>query len=128
MAHSHRNAYRFPSAAAKRRHLFLVEKEGCISWRMLDSRAKGLIERVGARANMDAPESIHSPNAGPLKRITRLILDCKIERGEKKRKRRRRNWKRRRYRGEESLSIAEHRSFSAAPFQEAVSARVINAV
>lgn len=40
----------------------------------------------GARANMDA-ESIHSPNAGPLKRITRLILDCKIERGEKKRKR-----------------------------------------
>lgn len=90
---------------------------------MLDSRAKGLIERVGARANMDAPESIHSPNAGPLKRITRLILDCKIERGEKKR-----NWKRRRYRGEESLSIAEHRSFSAAPFQETVSARVINAV
>lgn len=63
-----------------------MEKEGSISWRMLDSRAKGLIERVGARANMDA-ESIHSPNAGLLKRITRLILDCKIEGGEKKRKR-----------------------------------------
>ena len=45
---------------------------------------KGLIERVWPRANVDArsPSILHEH--GPIKRITRLMLDCKIERAKRK--------------------------------------------
>ena len=82
---------------------------------------KGLIERVWPRANVDArsPSILHEH--GPIKRITRLMLDCKIERA--KRKGARELAAKDGGGGErdrEGLSIAEDRSFarqSAARFK-----------